>query len=515
MLTYDRLTVRVEPAAEPGRYEVFVVGEAGEGRGGFEVPFDARDVENFVLRMSRGRATRRIETSAALQAKDFGRRLFGALFQGEVRDVYRSCLADARRSDHGLRVTLALTKAPALMDLPWEYLYDEPDFLAASVWTPVVRYLDVAKPSVPLAVPPPLRILGMISRASDLPDLDVETERRQLEGALRPLTRRGRIEVHWTQAATLESLLRKLRAGDFHVFHFIGHGAYDEARGDGLLLLQGKYGRSVEVTGERLARILNDHHPMRLAVLNACEGARASDSDPFAGVAASLVQRGLPAVVAMQFEITDTAAITFAEHFYSALALGYPVDAATAQARQGIYASGNDVEWGTPVLFLRPADGRIFDLKWEDARSEHAALSATLEAHPTEAAVGEPVTWSLYVQNTGMPSLFRATPEDAAGDPLCEPTDLVSGENAVFTWKSAATRRCNAVTVVASTGDGTDVRVKAEGRLQIRRLEPAPPPTPDPVLTDEPAPPPTPDPVLTDEPRPADARFSRTSRRLR
>jgi hypothetical protein len=483
VIQYDRLIIRIEPSAGQQGYQVSVEGEEGEGHGHFELPFGGLDIENFVLRMSRGRRTRRVETSESERAKWFGRELFAALFQGEVRDVYRSCLADARRQSRGLRVTLALTKVPELMDVPWEYLYDEPDFLAVSVWTPVVRYLDVARPKAPLPVSPPLRVLGMISDVVDLPRLDVEGERQRLEAALRPLRSQGRVEVHWTQAATLDSLLRKLHHGDFHILHFVGHGGYDEAREDGVLLFQGPDGRSHEITGERLATILQDHRSLRLVVLNACEGARSSQSDPFAGVAASLVQRGIPAVVAMQFEITDDAALTFAAYFYEALAQGDPVDGAVAHARLGIFASGNDVEWGTPVLFLRSADGRVFDLQGEQARSQEAELSLAFEAHPTVAAVGEPITWLLHIQNVGKPSLFRATPRDDAGRPLGNPVDLVSGEDAVFTWSSTAELGPPAtVSVTASESNGCEVRASAQARLDVE------PPSAPMILTLRPEP---------------------------
>jgi hypothetical protein len=483
MLQYDRLIIRIEPCAGPQGYQVAVEGEEAEGHGHFDLPFEGRDIENFVLRMSRGRGTRRVETSDSQRAKKFGRELFAALFQDEVRDVYRSCLADARRQNRGLRVTLALTKVPELMDVPWEYLYDEPDFLAVSAWTPVVRYLDLARPRAPLAVSPPLRVLGMISDVVDLPRLDVEGERERLEAALRPLRTQGRVEVHWTQAATLEALLRKLHHGDFHILHFVGHGGYDETREDGVLLFRGQDGRSHEITGERLGTILQDYRSLRLVVLNACEGARSSQSDPFAGVAASLVQRGVPAVVAMQFEITDDAALIFASYFYEALAQGDPVDGAVAHARLGIFASGNDVEWGTPVLFLRSADGRVFDLQGEQARSEEAELSLAFEAHPTVAAVGEPITWSLHIQNVGRPSLFRATPRDDAGRPLGDPVDLMSGEDAVFTWSSTAELGSAAtVSVTASEASGREVHASAQARLDVE------PPKPAMVLTLRPEP---------------------------
>jgi hypothetical protein len=98
-------------------------------------------------------------------------------------------------------------------------------------------------------------------------------------------------------------------------------------------------------------------------VLNACEGARSDDpSDPFAGMAQSLIRQGLPAVVAMQFEITDDAAIIFAQELYGAIADGYPLEAALAGARGAIRDDGNLTEWGTPVLYSRAPDGHLFDV---------------------------------------------------------------------------------------------------------------------------------------------------------
>ncbi len=67
-------------------------------------------------------------------------------------------------------------------------------------------------------------------------------------------------------------------------------------------------------------------------------------------------------MIAMQFEVTDKTAITLTSEFYEVLSEGYPVDAALAEARKSIYAAGNDIEWGTPVLYMRAQDGRLFDI---------------------------------------------------------------------------------------------------------------------------------------------------------
>lgn len=64
----------------------------------------------------------------------------------------------------------------------------------------------------------------------------------------------------------------------------------------------------------------------------------------------------------MQFEITDEAAIIFAQEFYGAIADSYPLEAALAEARGAIRDAGNPTEWGTPVLYSRAPDGHLFHL---------------------------------------------------------------------------------------------------------------------------------------------------------
>ena len=117
------------------------------------------------------------------------------------------------------------------------------------------------------------------------------------------------------------------------------------------------------VPGQLLGNILRDHDCLRLAVLNACEGARQSNQDPFSGVAQSLCQQRLPAVVAMQFEISDDAAKTFAEEFYGAIADGLPVDAAVSESRKALFSGRFGQEWATPVLYMRSSSGVLFEVQ--------------------------------------------------------------------------------------------------------------------------------------------------------
>ena len=296
-------------------------------------------------------------------AKAFGAALFTAVFSGDVKACFRSSFDEARRQNAGLRIRLRLAD-PSVVDLPWEYLYNPAvnRFLALSIHTPLVRYMDLPERIQPISVTPPIRVLVMISSPTDFPTLDVEAEWTRLNEALADLIGRNQIAIERLDDATLEALQRRLRRERYHIFHFIGHGEFDENSQEGVLILEGDKGRGHRVSSQSLGMMLHDHESLRVAILNACEGARTSRTDPFAGSAQSLVQQGIPAVIAMQFEIADDVASRFAHEFYGALADGYPIDASLTEARKSIFAARHEVEWGTPVLYMRSPDGRIFEV---------------------------------------------------------------------------------------------------------------------------------------------------------
>ena len=73
-----------------------------------------------------------------------------------------------------------------------------------------------------------------------------------------------------------------------------------------------------------------------MIVLNVCGTTRGDDGRAFQGLAPQLVRSGVPAVVTMQFPITDEAAATFAQEFYKRLCVGEDagqVDVAVAYGR--------------------------------------------------------------------------------------------------------------------------------------------------------------------------------------
>jgi hypothetical protein len=364
-ITYQDFDLSLDRA--PGGFRATVRGSpAGCAAHDFQLPFSGVKLENYILRLSRVRRSgvRRVESADMLIAREFGGALFQTVFAGEVRACLRSSIDATRREEQGLRLRLRIND-PELWSLPWEYLYypARNQFLALSVHTPLVRYLELPEPIPALAIEPPLRVLVMIASPSDHPSLDVEREWQLLNDAVGTLHPTRRVVLERLSEPSLSALQRRLRRAEYHVFHFIGHGGYDHASDEGVLLFEDDAHKGDVVSSRHVGMLLHDHLPLRVAVLNACEGARASLVDPFAGSAQTLVQQGLPAVVAMQFEIGDEVATTFAQELYGALSDGYPVDAAVTESRKAIYASGHEVEWATPVLYMRAPDGRIFDVQ--------------------------------------------------------------------------------------------------------------------------------------------------------
>jgi tetratricopeptide (TPR) repeat protein len=393
-LKYLDFDLAIEPSGDG--YAARVIGSpVGTASAAFTPSFSDLEIENFLLRVGRSRhVVRRIESPEMAAAKAFGGRLFNDVFTGDVRGCLRSALDEASRQGVGLRVRLRLDQVPALADLPWEFLYNPGmnRFLGLSVETPLVRYIDLPERIRPLTVKPPLRVLMMISSPTDYPRLDVGREITKMGEALADLESRGLVVVERLEHATLAELQRRLRQGQYHIFHFVGHGGFDEQAQDGLLILEDQEERGRRVSAQYLGTLLHDHRPLRLAVLNACEGARASRSDPFAGTAQTLVQQGIPGVIAMQFEVSDEAAICFTREFYAAIAVGYPVDAALAEARKAIFAEVSEIEWGTPVLYMRSPDGCIFDVQQvsEHEKQQHHVASVLTEARTADGSGDEP-----------------------------------------------------------------------------------------------------------------------------
>ncbi|GAB2749077.1 hypothetical protein GCM10027039_03510 [Terrabacter koreensis] len=332
----------------------------GEASAPFTLPFSATDLAQFMLAVGPPRvSSRRLAPAEArvVDVKEYGRRLGDALLGGDVGRAFRDSLSAAGAQGRDLRLRLRLDAVPDLDPVPWEYLYDSAlgRFLTLSQETPVVRLIDSLERPPVVTVDAPLRVLVMVSSPSDMPPLAVDREEQLLRATTGDLVASGRLTVTVLDDATLTGLQRAL-LDDYHVLHFIGHGGFDHEAQEGVLVLEREDGTAHRVSGARLGTLLHDARTMQLAVLNACEGARTSGRDAFSGVGQALARQGLPAVVAMQTEISDRAALVFSHEFYWFLTRGLGIDAAICEVRKAMAVSDEASEWGTAVLLRSGVD---------------------------------------------------------------------------------------------------------------------------------------------------------------
>jgi hypothetical protein len=368
-MRYEDFILTIERPRD-GVHPVLAYSPAGEGRGTFQVPPGLELA--FLVR--EGASSREVKTASSpsrngLDPCEVGDLLFQALFSGAVRDLFERSLG--RLEDDGdevglrlrLRFDLDLPDVARLASLPWELLYRKElrGFLNLSRRNPLVRSLNVPQGLRPL-LEPPLRVLIVLANPAGSPPLQLDRERERIEKVLGKV---GNIQKEFLPNATPEALRARLLERTFHILHFMGHGTFDVARGQGALLFEDGRGGPASVPGQVVADVLRDFWSLRLVFLNACQTAHSSpepDDDPFAGVAAALVMAGVPAVLAMRLPVSDDAAIAFSETFYGRLVAGDPIDTAAVEGRMAVYLGDTaSYEWATPVLFLRGAESRLIE----------------------------------------------------------------------------------------------------------------------------------------------------------
>ena len=438
----EYLDFDVELIHEAGRdYRVTVRSPAGEASAPMRFPYDEVALELALVKLQNallrsGGPARRALTDEEQAVHAFGHTLFEALMTGEVRSRYAVSRAKADQEEKGLRVRLHI-EAPDLAALPWEYLYDqgEGEYLCLSRSTPLVRYLNLPRSRETLTVAPPLRILGLVASPDSpaTPRLDVETEQARLERALNGLTKRGLVELHWLEGHTWRDLQQAMWPGHgpWHMLHFIGHGGFNEQSEEGMLALETDEGGLHLLSATHLGRVLRDHRSLRLVLLNSCEGAKGSKHDRFSSVGATLARAGIPAVLAMQYEITDRAALELTRTFYEALAGGLPVDAALTEARLAINIGiSNSLEWGTPVLFQRASEGTLFHLEGAPpppvvTMPDPSPAPPPAEAPPVNAAPPQPTPPTSQEQPAPQP---KASPQKTKEQWLEEAVTLFDQE---------------------------------------------------------------------------------------
>src|SRR6185295_246037 len=329
------------------------------------------------------------ETLAALELEPeaYGCRLYDAVFPAgsELREGLREAVVAAEQERSRLRFLLHL--APDLPEwvhgLYWELLTDDGRHLALarSPDTAFSRYLGVRRaPGTPATRRP--RLLCVIAAPSNIEKFNLAEIHRsevvqRLQAPFGMLAESVDVAI-LEPPATLGRLRERLMAdGGFHLLHFFGHG--QNRGGASALVMEDDQGRAQFVGEELLAEVFLGVRELRLVTLIACHGGAPSSRDPFSGLAGRLVQRGLPAVIAMRREVSVEDAHLFTNHLYGHLVQTGRADAAVNEARQQLYlANPRGIAWSSPVLYSRLTDGRLWLPQEEEAEEEKSAEKGPL-----------------------------------------------------------------------------------------------------------------------------------------
>jgi hypothetical protein len=353
-------------------------------RSRLEIPFLLQDLAGH-LYGSAGQARVIVQEEEATSQdgqsqtlKELGEQLYEALFCDDAKTALTTTMAIARdRGNTGTRIRLLIDLARKGMtevaSLPWELMRPKgrPP-LVMSTGTPLVRSMDNPVSTEPQPLESLLRILVVASNPRGTGQLNLDKELSRIKETWG--SRIG-VEVDYVKPQR-EHILDQLARKDYHVIHYMGHGDFSNEKGGMLLLEKDDGNREVDaITGEELGVLIQDEQSsLQLVFLNACKSAT-SDArqgvDPFSGVATALINQGVTAVLAMQFPISDEAAIRFADTFYKRVSSGYPLEAAVSEARKLLYKR-EQPEWATPVLFLRSKEGMLFAPAKKDMAPQNA-----------------------------------------------------------------------------------------------------------------------------------------------
>jgi hypothetical protein len=309
---------------------------------------------------------------------EYGNTLTTSLFATpEIRDVFGKARIAAEALDVPLRIRLFIgSNATELYNLYWETLRD-PQQNAASLLTNenilFSRYLS-SLDWRPVRRRPQgtLRALVVIANPIDLGTSVYQINERRLwpvkvqEELERAKLGLGSIPITPLASggtATLDNLIKHLHEG-YDIVYFVGHGALNQ--GDARLYLEDGAGNLAVVTGNDivagLGELLPQHRP-RLVVLASCEsagdgeGGASTDGGALAALGPRLAEMGIPAVVAMQGNVTMDTIAKFMPVFFRELKRDGQIDRAMAAARGAVRER---FDYWVPVLFMRLRSGSLW-----------------------------------------------------------------------------------------------------------------------------------------------------------
>lgn len=361
---------------------------------------------------------------------ELGHMLFG-------HDLLKQKFSEARvaalRAQIPLRVRLNIASdAAELHTVRWETLRDplDPDHPQLTTREQVLFSRYLGSPDwqpIRLRAQGALRALVVVANPRDisdygLADLDVLQETglvMESLGAIAPTV------LGDDERATLATITNHLRDG-YDIVYLLAHGRVDET-GQSTVYLENDQGETEPLPGSELVtRVAELAVRPRLIILATCQSAGDGTGPALLALGPQLAMHGVPAVLAMQGNVTLETLRTFLPAFFNALQDDGQIDHALALARGAVR---HRPDFWKPVLFLRLKSGSIWyrpgftesgrgpaDTKW-DALLDHlqnAECTAILGPDLIENLAG---TRRELARQIAEDSRFPLAPHDREGLP--------------------------------------------------------------------------------------------------
>lgn len=321
------------------------------------------------IRLGQGQRVEAAFDLAALQEllltpEEYGPALTAALFQdAALKTAFAQARSNAQSQNTPLRLRFFVgPSAPELHNLRWELLRDPQDNspLATDESILFSRYLS-SLDWRPVRLKPKgdLKTLVMVANPSNLADyrlaaVDVDGEISRARAGLADLPLS--VIPDEKQRATLNNLLASLRETPVDILYFVCHGML--ANNQPFLMLEDDQGKLDRVPGpDFVTRFKELQNRPRLVVLASCQSAGKGSGEALSALGPRLAEIGIPAILAMQDNISMATASQFLPAFFKELQRDGQIDRAMSVARSMVRQQPD--HW-VPVLFMRLKSGRLW-----------------------------------------------------------------------------------------------------------------------------------------------------------
>lgn len=337
--------------------------------------------------------------------KVLGSRFFELLLIGKTRDLFFTATGE-----HSTSTVLPLeiiAEDPEVAGWPWEYLYNaNAESFISQEFHPISRSIFTStKPSPCGPIVGKVRMLLILGVPPDDSDTTPKEEIRYIQEVFSTQLDESRFEIDILSAEEYQNIITKLNSKHYDIVHYFGHAGFDQSNKLGYLSIKRPGKSQFKVDANQFALTLRNRG-IRLVFLNACKTAMSAPTENPArsSIAAALLDRGIPAVVASQFSLPDNSAHFLASTIYNALLTGKPIGDAIRDGRNAVSFAdaAKFFDWGIPVLYSTNPAQIILPLvgekpQWADDFGKATASGTLIKTLAASAAHGAP---SLVAERT-------------------------------------------------------------------------------------------------------------------